>query len=107
MKLAEKRCIPCEGGVLAFNKKQIAKYLPKLSKGWASVGGKKLRKEFTFKSFVRTMGFVNEVALLAHANDHHPDMQVSYSKVIVEFWTHAIGGISENDFVMAAKIDQL
>lgn len=98
--------MPCEGGVLAFGKKQIQKYLPKI-KGWRSVDNKKLAKEFKFKSFVEVMGFVNQVALIAQAEDHHPDMQVHYSRVVIEFSTHAIGGLSENDFIMAAKVDQL
>jgi 4a-hydroxytetrahydrobiopterin dehydratase len=106
MKLAEKRCIPCEGGMLAFSKSQNAKYLRQL-KGWKIIGNKKLQKEFKFKNFVRTMGFVNQVALIAQAEDHHPDLQVSYAKVSVELWTHAIGGLSENDYILAAKIDQL
>ena len=107
MKLAEKRCIPCEGGMPAFSKSQIAKYKAQLNKGWEVVEDKKLRKKFKFKNFVESMGFVNQVALIAQAEDHHPDMQVSYSKVIIELWTHAVGGLSENDFILAAKIDLL
>lgn len=105
--LAEKRCVPCEGGVPTFTKTQITKYTHQLQKGWQVVGDKKLQKEFKFKNFVETMGFVNQVALIAQAEDHHPDMQVSYSKVVIELWTHAVGGLSENDFILAAKIDQL
>jgi 4a-hydroxytetrahydrobiopterin dehydratase len=106
-KLAQKRCIPCEGGVLAFGKSQITKYKSQLKKGWDVVENKKIQKEFKFKNFVETMGFVNQVALIAQAENHHPDMQVSYSKVVVELWTHAVSGLSENDFILAAKIDQL
>lgn len=90
----------------AFGKLQITKYKSQLSKGWKVIDGKKLQREFIFKDFVATMGFVNQVALIAQAEDHHPDMQVSYSKVIVELWTHAVGGLSENDFILAAKIDE-
>ncbi|OGE87587.1 MAG: 4a-hydroxytetrahydrobiopterin dehydratase [Candidatus Doudnabacteria bacterium RIFCSPLOWO2_02_FULL_49_13] len=107
MKLAQKRCIPCEGGIPPFGKKQIAKYLPQLPKGWSVIDDKKLRKRFQFKNFVDTMGFVNKIALIAQAEDHHPDMQISYSKVAVELWTHANDGLTENDFILAAKIDQL
>ena len=107
MKLSEKKCIPCEGGALAFTPNEIKKYLPKLSKGWEVIAGKKLKKEYKFKNFVQTMGFVNQVALIAQAEDHHPDMLVSYSQVTVELWTHAVGGLSENDFILAAKIDEL
>lgn len=107
MKLSEKRCIPCEGGIPAFTKSQIAKYIPKINKAWKVIESKKLRREFKFKNFVSTMGFVNQAALIAQAEDHHPDMQVSYSKVVVELWTHTAGGLSENDFILAAKIDQI
>ena len=107
MELFEKHCMPCEGGLPPFTKAQITKYTHQLQKGWQVIDNKKLRKEFKFKNFVQTMGFVNQVALIAQAQDHHPDMHVSYSKVTVELWTHAIGGLSENDFIMAAKIDRL
>ena len=107
IKLSEKKCIACEGNVLAFREPEIKRYIKHLSKGWRVIDGKKLRKEFKFKNFVDTMGFVNQVALIAQADDHHPDMQVSYSKVVIELWTHAIGGLSENDFIIAAKVDEL
>ena len=107
IKLSNKKCVPCEGGVLAFSKKDIAKYLPKLSKGWVVLDEKKIQKKFTFKNFIKTMSFVNQVALLAQQQDHHPDMHVAYSQVVIELWTHAVGGLSENDFIMAAKIDEL
>lgn len=107
MKLSEKKCVPCEGGVPAFTKSEIKRYQSRLRKGWKIINDKKLLKEFKFKNFVETMGFVNQVALIAQAEDHHPDMQVSYSKVIVELWTHAVGGLSENDFILAAKIDMI
>lgn len=107
MKLSEKRCTSCEGGIPPFSAAQIKKYLPKLRKGWGFVYDRKLSKVFKFKNFVETMGFVNKVALLAQSEDHHPDMQVSYSKVTVELWTHAANGLTENDFILAAKIDEL
>ncbi|HEX9503372.1 MAG TPA: 4a-hydroxytetrahydrobiopterin dehydratase [Patescibacteria group bacterium] len=107
MKLSEKKCVPCEGGMPPFTKSEIKKYLPKLSKGWKVIDDLKLQKSFKFKNFVETMGFVNQVALIASAEDHHPDMYVSYSVVSVELWTHAVNGLSENDFILAAKIDQL
>lgn len=107
MKLSEKHCVPCEGGMPAFTKEEIAKYFPKLSKGWEVLDNTKLRKEFKFENFVQTMGFANQVALIAQAEDHHPDMHVSYAKVVIELWTHAVGGLSENDFILAAKIDEL
>ncbi len=107
MKLSEKRCVPCEGGMPAFSKQKTAKYISKINKAWKVVGNKKLRREFKFLNFVETMGFVNEVALIAQAEAHHPDMQISYSNAVIELWTHAVGGLSDNDFILAAKIDEL
>ena len=107
MKLSEKKCIPCEGGMPAFDKSQITKYKSQIDKAWKVVDDKKLRRNFKFKDFVQTMGFVNQVALIAQAEDHHPDMHISYSKVAIELWTHAVNGLSENDFILAAKIDEL
>ncbi|HTL39784.1 MAG TPA: 4a-hydroxytetrahydrobiopterin dehydratase [Methylomirabilota bacterium] len=107
IKLSEKKCIPCEGGIPPFTKLEIKRYLPRLKKGWMLKDEKILTKEFNFKNFVGSMGFADQVALLAQADDHHPDMHISYKKVVIELWTHAIGGLSENDFILAAKIDQL
>ena len=107
MKLSEKKCVPCEGGMPAFGKSQITKYKSQIHKAWVVVDNKKLHRQFKFKNFVQSMGFANQVALIAQAEDHHPDMHVSYSKVLVELWTHAVNGLSENDFILAAKIDQI
>ncbi|HYE22264.1 MAG TPA: 4a-hydroxytetrahydrobiopterin dehydratase [Verrucomicrobiae bacterium] len=106
MKLTEMKCIPCEGGVHPFDKSKISQYIKQLPKGWETVANKKIRKEFKFKSFPETMAFVNRVALIAQEEGHHPDMEVHYSRAVIEFWTHSIGGLSENDFIMAAKIDR-
>jgi 4a-hydroxytetrahydrobiopterin dehydratase len=105
MKLTEKKCVPCEGGMPPFDKKKIAQYVKQLSTGWKVIEDKRLQKEFKFKSFPATMAFVNKIALIAQEEGHHPDMEVHYSKLLVEFSTHAIGGLSENDFIMAAKIE--
>ncbi len=106
MKLTEKRCVPCEGGTPPFDKKKIDQYVKQLPKGWQVVDGKKLTKEFKFKNFPSTMAFVNKIALIAQDEGHHPDMEVHYARVVVDFSTHAIGGLSENDFIMVAKIEQ-
>jgi 4a-hydroxytetrahydrobiopterin dehydratase len=106
MKLTDKKCVPCEGGVPPFDKKKIAQYVKQLPKGWQVNNDKSIKKEFKFKSFPETMAFVNKIALIAQEEGHHPDIEVHYSKISVEFSTHAIGGLSENDFIMAAKIDR-
>ncbi len=106
MKLADKKCVPCEGGILPFTTAQEKKYLRKLKRGW-QIEDNKLEKEFKFKNFVQSMGFANQVALIAQAEDHHPEIEISYYKVEIELWTHAAGGLTENDFILAAKIDQI
>jgi 4a-hydroxytetrahydrobiopterin dehydratase len=88
-----------------MGRKEAEEHLKRLD-GW-SIKGKLITKEFRFKDFVETMKFVNKVADLAEAEGHHPDMLVSYGKVAIELWTHAVGGLSKNDFVLAAKIDRI
>jgi 4a-hydroxytetrahydrobiopterin dehydratase len=105
-KLSEKHCIPCEGGVPPLSSVVSKKYLKKLKKGW-KIEERKLEKKYKFKNFVESMGFANKVALVAQAEDHHPEMEISYKEVEIELWTHAAGGLTENDFIMAAKIDLL
>ena len=113
--LTQKRCVPCEGGVPSLKREEIDKYLAQLKGGWLvspkpnGEGGEVLTitKEFKFKDFKEAMNFVNKVADIANKDDHHPDITIHYSKVEILLWTHAIGGLSENDFIVAAKIDEL
>ena len=105
MKLAHKKCVPCESGMPPMLPEEVKKYLEQVQ-SWHS-DNLKIWKEFKFRNFIETMGFVNKAALLAQEEGHHPDMEVHYSRVKIELWTHAIGGLSENDFILAAKIDQL
>ena len=107
MNLSEKKCVACEGGVLAFNPDQTKEYLKIIGNSWNVSDNKKIVKEFRFKNYGQTMSFVNQVARVAEEEDHHPIMQVHYGKVIIELRTHSIGGLSENDFILAAKINQL
>lgn len=106
MELFKKRCIPCEGNVPPLSPDEAGKLLAELS-GWRIEENRKLKKEFTFKNFEQTMAFVNEIAKVAEEEGHHPDLEVSYGKLEVELTTHAIGGLSENDFILAAKIDRI
>ena len=103
--LASRRCVPCEGGAKPMRDEEVTKYLSQLS-GWTA-DRKMIRKEYTFKNFVDAMKFSNRVTEIAEQERHHPDLHISYGKVIVELWTHAIDGLSENDFILAAKIDEL
>jgi 4a-hydroxytetrahydrobiopterin dehydratase len=107
-KLAQKKCVPCEGGVPPLTPEQAGELLKQLSPEWMLVdGGRLLARSFTFKNFKQTMVFVNRVADIAEAEGHHPDLTVGYGTLGVELTTHAIDGLSENDFILAAKIDAL
>lgn len=107
MDLSAKKCIPCEGGVEPFTPDQISTYLEEIGAGWTLDDYKKISRNFKFGNYQQTMQFVNRVAEIAETENHHPVMHVYYSKVVVELWTHAIGGLSENDFILAAKINKL
>lgn len=106
--LAARRCQPCEGGVPPYSAEQAAAQVARLS-GWTIThDGQRIRKEWTAKHFVAAMAFFDRVAKLAEEEAHHPDLHLtSYRRIAIEIWTHAIGGLSENDFILAAKIDEL
>ena len=104
-KLATKHCKPCEGGTVPHDAQQTKEMLKQL-KGWIVEDGK-LVKLYAFKNYHQTMAFVNALAWVSHREDHHPDLLVGYNKCRVEYSTHAIGGLSENDFICAAKADAL
>ncbi len=107
MDFAKKRCIPCEGNVPPLTLPQARDFMQHIP-GWTlSENGMNIYREYSFKNFDETMEFVNMVAELAETEGHHPDMQVSYGKVRLELTTHAIGGLSENDIILAAKINEL
>ena len=105
MKLSEQKCIPCEGNTPVLSEAEIAEHLKEL-RGWIRFG-KLIGKQFTFRTFPMAMNFVNAVADIAEKEGHHPDITISYNRVNIELWTHAIGGLSQNDFILAAKIDEL
>ena len=103
--LARKKFKPCEGGVAPLNDSEAAMLLGQI-KGW-QLNGTVISKTYEFANYYQTMAFVNAMAWLAHREDHHPDMNVSYNRCRVDYTTHAIGGLSENDFICAAKVDAL
>jgi 4a-hydroxytetrahydrobiopterin dehydratase len=103
--LARKKCVPCEGGVAPLTPEQVKPLLKGLS-GW-SLDGKRIAKTYRFKNYFETMAFVNAAAWISHREDHHPDMLVGYGECRVSYVTHAIDGLSENDFICAAKLDAL
>jgi len=103
--LAQKKCKPCEGGVSPLNPREIDQLLAQL-KGW-QFQGSVITKTYEFTNYYQTMAFVNATAWISHREDHHPDLAVGYNKCKVDYSTHAIGGLSENDFICAAKLDAL
>ena len=104
--LARKKCVPCKGGTKPVSRDEAATYLGEL-KGWsASDDGKQISREFLFDTFANAMIFVNCVAHLSDEEGHHPDMYIFYNKVRITLYTHAIGGLSVNDFIIAAKITE-
>ena len=106
--LTAKKCKPCEGGVEPYSAAEAKEQVTKLP-GWKLThDGKRIRKEWTVKNFMAGMKFFQEVARVAEEDQHHPDLHLEgYRNVWIELWTHAIGGLSENDFILAAKIDTL
>jgi 4a-hydroxytetrahydrobiopterin dehydratase len=108
MALTERRCSACKPGTPALDAADVQRLLGQLDAGWSVVeDGKAIRRAFRFEDFYRTMAFVNAIAWIANTEDHHPDLEVGYNYCRVRFTTHAIGGLSENDFICAAKIDAL
>ena len=105
MDLTRKRCVPCEGGVPRLEGPALATYLGSVH-GW-ELHGDRIRKHLRFADFREAMAFVNAMADLAEEEGHHPDFTVHWNTVDVEMWTHAAGGLTENDFILAAKIDAL
>ena len=103
--LTSRRCMPCEKGTPPLPGNEAQALLAALP-GW-EMGDKEIFRKFDFKNYCQTMAFVNAAAWVSHREDHHPDMTVGYNKCRVEYSTHAIGGLSENDFICAAKVDAL
>jgi len=106
--LSERQCKPCEGGVAPLSAAEARRALRELSGDWQLIEeGKAIRREFKFRDFYRTMSFVNALAHIANVEDHHPDLEVGYNYCRVRYSTHAIGGLSDNDLICAAKIDRI
>ncbi|MDA3821755.1 MAG: 4a-hydroxytetrahydrobiopterin dehydratase [Bacteroidales bacterium] len=106
MELEKKKCIPCEGGIPPLTEDEVLEYIS-VVKGWIIQDNKKIIKKLDFVNFKHTMSFVNEVARISDEEGHHPVMHISYGSAEIELWTHAIDGLSENDFILAAKIDRI
>lgn len=104
--LASRECVPCRGGVPPLGGAEIESLLKQLD-GWEVVGGHHLRKSFEFKDFREALRFVNRIGELAEDEGHHPDISFGWGRAEVTIWTHKIDGLTESDFILAAKIDKL
>jgi len=105
--LAKLECVPCRGGVPPLKGKELAEVHRKLGQGWQVVEEHHLEKEFSFPDFRTALAFTNQVGELAEAQGHHPDISLAWGKVKITIWTHKIDGLTESDFILAAKIDEL
>src|SRR5215212_10144132 len=104
--LAGRQCVPCRGGVPPLGDEEIERLLAQLD-GWDVVSGHHLKKSFRFKDFSEALAFVNRVGLLAEEQGHHPDIYFGWGHADITIWTHKIDGLTESDFILAAKIDEL
>ena len=101
------RCVGCEGGIPDLEKDEISQLLPQIS-GWeVSADGKCINRSYQFENFYLTMAFVNAIAWIANQEGHHPDLEIGYNYCHVKFTTHAVDGLTQNDFICAAKINKL
>ena len=105
--LAEKECVPCKGGVPPLKGQELKRLASELGGGWQVPGEHQLEKEYRFKDFREALAFTNKVGELAEAQGHHPDIYLAWGKVKLTIWTHKINGLTESDFVLAAKADKL
>jgi 4a-hydroxytetrahydrobiopterin dehydratase len=102
--LATRKCVPCEGGTPALKGEEVRKLYAQLE-GWTLVEEHHLEKEYRFKDFAEALAFVNRLGAVAEEEGHHPDVFLTWGKVKVTLWTHSVGGLSDNDFILAAKAD--
>ena len=105
--LLSKQCIPCSIGAPTLNEEEIKELLPSLKEGWNVIDNKRIEKSYKFKNFKEALDFVNKVGELAEKEGHHPNIYLSWGKVDITLFTHKIDGLHENDFILAAKIDEI
>ena len=105
--LSNKPCVPCEGGIPPLTHQEITKFMRELSRNWKVIENHHLEKEYHFPDFQKALDFTVEVGKTAEAEGHHPDIHLSWGKVKVTIWTHKINGLTESDFILAAKLDKI
>ncbi len=101
------RCVGCEGGIPALNQDEIKALMPQIPEWKVSADGLSISRHFSFTDFYHTMAFVNAIAFVANQENHHPDLEVGYNYCRIKFFTHAVNGLTQNDFICAAKIDKI
>ncbi len=107
MSLNQQKCVPCEGGVPTLSIAEIRKYLTDLNPAWQLTTSGHLHREFGFSDFKSALAFTNQVGAIAEAEGHHPDILLKWGEVTLTIFTHAINGLSLNDFILAAKVDEI
>lgn len=105
--LAKKKCVPCSQGTPPLEGESLKNLYQQLGKEWELIEGRRIQKTFRFKDFQEALAFVNAIGIISEQEDHHPDIELSWGKVKVSLMTHKIKGLSESDFVLAAKVDEL
>lgn len=106
-KLSDKKCVPCRGGIPPLKEEALQSFFKQLGKGWTIVKEHHLEKEYLFPDFVQGLRFTNAVGAIAEEEGHHPDIHLAWGKVKIQIWTHKIDGLTESDFILAAKCDEL
>ncbi len=106
MSLSDKTCVPCRGGVPTLSIEECEKLLKEVN-GWTHEDGKKILKSYKFNDFMSAMNLANKVAAVSEEENHHPDLLVRWGELKIEIWTHKVNGLTENDFILAAKIDSI
>jgi 4a-hydroxytetrahydrobiopterin dehydratase len=104
--LAKKQCVPCRGGVPPLEPGEIGRLLRELGRDWSAVDNHHLEKSYSFGDFAHALAFTNQVGAIAEEQGHHPDIHLSWGKVTLTIWTHKINGLTESDFILAAKADE-
>ncbi len=105
--LTQKKCVPCEDGTQPLKTDDIQLFASQISEEWEVIEEKKIKRVFTFKNFSQAMKFANTVAGIAEEENHHPNLSISWGRVEISITTHAINGLSENDFILASKVDKI
>lgn len=105
--LSKKHCVPCKGGIPPLKGEELAALRAHLNEGWKIVDEHHLEKTYLFKDFKAALAFTNQVGAIAEQEGHHPDILLAYGKVTLQIWTHKINGLTESDFILAAKCDRV